>query len=139
MQKYNVSFLLFVGTTVLHLILGALCMTYRSSCETIPWSWLVSLSIPLYIAIQTKTSRLSKIVVFCILALYILVLAMFISNRFYVKYRHPQKLAEIERQFSARTKTFEIEAAKRQVDIWMQDIKDEGEKETMRETFWKKH
>ena len=68
-HKFNISFLLLIGMTALYLILGA----YGQSAVMykVELSWVVALLIPLYIAINTKTSILSKGVVCCILVLYI--------------------------------------------------------------------
>ena len=79
-MNYNISFMTLIGTTALHLILGALAATYRGGpTEALMWSWVISLLIPLHLAIKTRTSGLSKGVIVCVLAVYTLVAAQNIS------------------------------------------------------------
>jgi len=98
--KYNLAFILLIGSTVLHLILGALF-----GPDVIAWAWLVSLLIPLYVAIKTKSSGLSKVVIFCILFTYVLLIAYTIFANFYY---FPKKRDKWEKEIETMSEEIRI-------------------------------
>ena len=110
MQKYNLSFIILVGTTVLHLILGALAETYRGGAtDALVWSWFISLLIPLYFAIKTRASGLSKGVIACVFVVYTLVAVQCVSMYMWRNYQFPKEAIEREKEWKATVEAFERE------------------------------
>ena len=83
-HEYNMSYILLVGVTIFHLILGTFYDQSPTVRDKVVLSWAVSLLIPVYIAVKTRNSVLSKGVICCILILYFFLGAKYAWN--YIDY-----------------------------------------------------
>ena len=129
-QKYNLSFILLVGTTILHLMLGAV------TSDTLIVSWLISLLIPLHIAIKTRTSGLSKVVILCVAVLYIAIGGDFFYRIYYVR---PAQQAKDKMEYEVRMEAYARKLVENELEnrVITLDIENAEEREAAKEALIK--